>query len=365
MPLTVATFNINGINTRLPNLLEWLDREHPDVVCLQELKATDQQFPARELHEAGYHAIWRGEPRWNGVAILARVVQPIEIRRALPGQDNDPHARYLEAAVQGVIIAGLYLPNGNPIRGPKFKYKLAWFESLIRHAQGLYDSGAPVVLAGDFNVVPTVLPSAARVRRGRFAVQEVSARAGVHVLGLLPRPLEARRGAVHRSSAAQRRAGAAVDGRRRRRLGSRSATRERSRADVDQAARGGESDSRTGRLSSWLGFARRTTRLPAEFFAFNEYRVALCCCQAQCLQLTVLLRIIPAVRLFEARKLDEHGKNGPPLTLHDITLAADGEKAPAVTFDCGKNAFLVLIYLRRVGHFQDIEKAVCRHIEPP
>jgi exodeoxyribonuclease-3 len=154
-PLTIATFNINGITTRLANLLEWLEREQPDVVCLQELKATDQQFPARELHDAGYHAIWRGEPRWNGVAILARGVQPIEIRRALPGQDKDPQARYLEAAVQGVIVAGLYLPNGNPIRGPKFKYKLAWFESLIRHAQDLYGSGAPVVLAGDFNVVPT------------------------------------------------------------------------------------------------------------------------------------------------------------------------------------------------------------------
>jgi exodeoxyribonuclease III len=155
--LKIATFNINGINTRLANLLEWLEREQPDVVCLQELKATDQQFPALALRGAGYHAIWRGESLWNGVAILARGAQPIETRRALPGHEDDPHARYLEAAVQGVIIAGLYLPNGNPIRGPKFAYKLAWFESLIRHAQGLYDSGAPVVLAGDFNVVPTDL----------------------------------------------------------------------------------------------------------------------------------------------------------------------------------------------------------------
>jgi exodeoxyribonuclease III len=155
--LKIATFNINGINTRLANLLEWLEREQPDVVCLQELKATDQQFPALALRDAGYHALWRGEPLWNGVAILARGAQPIETRRAVPGQEDDPHARYLEAAVQGVIIAGLYLPNGNPIRGPKFAYKLAWFESLIRHAQGLYDSGAPVVLAGDFNVVPTDL----------------------------------------------------------------------------------------------------------------------------------------------------------------------------------------------------------------
>lgn len=157
MPLTIATFNINGVNTRLANLIEWLEREQPDIVCLQELKATDQQFPAHALREAGYEAIWRGEPLWNGVAILARGMKLIETRRALPGQDDDPHARYLEAAVQGVIVACLYLPNGNPIRSPKFKYKLAWFEALIRHAQGLYESGAPVVLAGDFNVVPTDL----------------------------------------------------------------------------------------------------------------------------------------------------------------------------------------------------------------
>ena len=155
MAITIATFNVNGINTRLPNLLEWLARDQPDIVCLQELKASDRQFPARALRDAGYHAIWRGEPLWNGVAILARGVQPIEIRRALPGQERDPHARYLEAAVQGVVVANLYLPNGNPIRGPKFNYKLAWFESLIRHAQTLYDAGAPVVLAGDYNVVPT------------------------------------------------------------------------------------------------------------------------------------------------------------------------------------------------------------------
>jgi exodeoxyribonuclease-3 len=153
--MKIATFNINNVVRRLPNLLAWLGAAQPDVVCLQELKAADKQFPARAIRDAGYHAIWRGEPLWNGVAILAKGTQPIEIRRVLPGQERDTHARYLEAAVQGVIIAGLYLPNGNPIRGPKFKYKLAWFEDLIAHAQGLYASGAPVVLAGDFNVVPT------------------------------------------------------------------------------------------------------------------------------------------------------------------------------------------------------------------
>ena len=153
--LSIATFNINGVTKRLANLLEWLGRESPDVVCLQELKATDKQFPVREISAAGYGAIWRGEALWNGVAILAKGAQPIETRRVLPGQDTDEHARYLEAAVQGVIVGALYLPNGNPLNSPKFAYKLAWFESLIAHAQTLFDSGHPVVLAGDYNVVPT------------------------------------------------------------------------------------------------------------------------------------------------------------------------------------------------------------------
>jgi exodeoxyribonuclease-3 len=152
--MKLATFNINNVNKRLANLLEWLARESPDVVCLQELKATDKQFPAREIRDAGYHAIWRGEHLWNGVAILSKT-PPIETRRALPGQESDPQARYIEAAVDGVIVGCIYLPNGNPLRGPKFQYKLAWFESLIAHAQGLYGSGHPVALVGDFNVVPT------------------------------------------------------------------------------------------------------------------------------------------------------------------------------------------------------------------
>lgn len=153
--LTIATFNINGVNNRLANLLEWLDKEQPDVACLQELKGTDAQFPAKALRDAGYEAIWAGEPLWNGVAILAKGTRPIETRRGLPGQERDPHARYIEAAVHGVVVGCLYLPNGNPIRGPKFKYKLAWFESLIAHAQSLFESKHPVVLAGDYNVVPT------------------------------------------------------------------------------------------------------------------------------------------------------------------------------------------------------------------
>ncbi len=153
--MKLATFNINNVNTRLDNLLEWLARERPDVVCLQELKATDAQFPARAIRDAGYHAIWKGERLWNGVAILSRSGNIVETRRALPGHEDDPQARYIEAAVDGILVACIYLPNGNPIRGPKFKYKLAWFESLIAHAQALWDTGHPVALVGDFNVVPT------------------------------------------------------------------------------------------------------------------------------------------------------------------------------------------------------------------
>lgn len=153
--LKLATFNINGIRTRLPILLQWLEKERPDIVCLQELKATDANFPARELSAAGYGAVWHGQSAWNGVAILARDGEPIETRRGLPGDPSDEQARYLEAAVQGIMVGCLYLPNGNPQPGPKFDYKLAWFERLIKHAASLVNGGFPVVLAGDYNVVPT------------------------------------------------------------------------------------------------------------------------------------------------------------------------------------------------------------------
>ena len=152
--MRIATFNINGVNTRLPNLLEWLEEARPDVACLQELKATDVQFPAKAIRDAGYHAVWKGEHRWNGVAILSRE-EPVVTRRGLPGDEKDVQSRYIEAAVNGVLIASLYLPNGNPQPGTKFDYKLAWFERLIAHAGTLLASGAPVVLAGDYNVVPT------------------------------------------------------------------------------------------------------------------------------------------------------------------------------------------------------------------
>ena len=155
--LKIATFNVNGMRARLPNLLAWLEREQPDIACLQELKSVDSAFPAAELEAAGYGALWQGQSSWNGVAILARDAQPLESRRGLPGDDSDTHSRYLEAAVHGVLVGCLYLPNGNPQPGPKFDYKLAWFERLIHYAQTLQASEHPVVLAGDYNVVPTDL----------------------------------------------------------------------------------------------------------------------------------------------------------------------------------------------------------------
>ena len=153
--LKVATFNVNGIKTRLAHLLLWLEKEAPDVACLQELKATDFAFPVREIRAAGYEAIWNGQQSWNGVAILARGSPIVERMRKLPGDDTDAHSRYLEAEVHGMIVGCLYLPNGNPQPGPKFDYKLAWFERLVDHAKALYKLKTPVVLAGDYNVVPT------------------------------------------------------------------------------------------------------------------------------------------------------------------------------------------------------------------
>ena len=153
--MKIATYNVNGIRSRTPHLLEWLEREAPDVACLQELKADDRGFPLKAVRDAGYGAIYLGQKSWNGVAILARGTDPIEVRRGLPGDAKDEQSRYIEAAIDGLLVACLYLPNGNPQPGPKFDYKLAWFEQLIRHAKALYASGHPVVIAGDFNVVPT------------------------------------------------------------------------------------------------------------------------------------------------------------------------------------------------------------------
>jgi exodeoxyribonuclease III len=153
--MKLATFNVNGVNGRLPRLLEWLAEAQPDVACLQEIKTGDASFPIDAIEAAGYGAIWHGQPRHHGVAILARGDIPVEIRRGLPGDESDAQARYLEARVKGVTVASVYLPNGNPQPGPRFDYKLAWFERLTRHAQTLRADGGAVVLAGDFNVVPT------------------------------------------------------------------------------------------------------------------------------------------------------------------------------------------------------------------
>jgi exodeoxyribonuclease III len=153
--LKIATFNINNINKRLQNLVAWLAKAQPDVVCLQELKAEQQAFPAAALRDLGYRGVWLGERSWNGVAILARECDPVLTRSSLPGNPDDRQARYIEAAVNGVLITSVYLPNGNPQPGPKFDYKLAWFERLIEHGADLMSAGVPVVLAGDYNVVPT------------------------------------------------------------------------------------------------------------------------------------------------------------------------------------------------------------------
>lgn len=153
--LKIATFNINGIRSRLPALLAWLEREQPDVACLQELKAAQGEFPIKDIQAAGYGAIWHGQKSWNGVAILAKGMDPLETRRGLPGFEEDTQSRYLEAAVHGVLVGCLYLPNGNPQPGPKFDYKLDWFQRFNTYAASLLESGHPVVLAGDYNVIPT------------------------------------------------------------------------------------------------------------------------------------------------------------------------------------------------------------------
>jgi exodeoxyribonuclease-3 len=153
--MKIATFNVNGIGARLSALLRWLDEARPDVACLQELKAPDERFPAAEIERAGYGAIWHGQKSWNGVAILARGCAPEETHRGLPGDPEDRHSRYIEAAVRGVLVGCLYLPNGNPIGSPKFAYKLKWMERFMARAADLVGLDCPVVLAGDYNIIPT------------------------------------------------------------------------------------------------------------------------------------------------------------------------------------------------------------------
>lgn len=153
--MKIATYNVNGINGRLPVLLQWLNDSRPDIACLQELKAPQDKFPAAALRKIGYSAIWHGQSQWNGVAILARGAEPRETHRGLPGDPEDSHSRYIEAAVNGLLVGCLYLPNGNPAPGPKFDYKLRWFKRLIEHANALLNQKVPIVLAGDYNAIPT------------------------------------------------------------------------------------------------------------------------------------------------------------------------------------------------------------------
>ncbi len=155
--MRIATYNVNGVNGRLPVLLRWLDETSPDIVCLQELKAPGEKFPELSIKEAGYEAIWHGQKSWNGVAILSRKGKPEEVRRALPGDPEDVQSRYIEANVNGILIGCIYLPNGNPYPGPKFEYKLKWFKRLESHAKKLLADKQPAILLGDFNVMPTEL----------------------------------------------------------------------------------------------------------------------------------------------------------------------------------------------------------------
>ncbi len=155
--MKIATFNVNGVNGHLPALLRWLGESAPDVACLQELKAPQEKFPEAAIRDAGYNAIWHGQKSWNGVAILTRGAEAVETRRGLPGDPEDLHSRYIEATVDGIIVGCLYLPNGNPAPGPKLDYKLKWLARLTKHAKELLATGKPVVLAGDYNVIPTDL----------------------------------------------------------------------------------------------------------------------------------------------------------------------------------------------------------------
>jgi exodeoxyribonuclease III len=152
--LKIATYNINGVNGHLPVLVRWLSETAPDIVCLQELKAPQEKFPEQAIKELGYNAIWHGQKSWNGVAILAKNLEIKEIRHVLPGDPEDMHSRYIEAVIDGITVGGLYLPNGNPAPGPKFDYKLKWFERLQKHAKSLLAQRTPVILTGDFNVMP-------------------------------------------------------------------------------------------------------------------------------------------------------------------------------------------------------------------
>ncbi len=180
--MKIATYNVNGVNGRLPVLLQWLNETVPDIVCLQELKAPQEKFPLQAIQQAGYNAIWHGQKSWNGVAILSRGTIPVETQRGLPGDEEDLHSRYIEAKVNDITIGCLYLPNGNPAPGVKFDYKLKWFERLTAHAATLYASGDPVVLTGDYNVMPTNLDVYKPKRWADDALFRPEVRAAFHQL---------------------------------------------------------------------------------------------------------------------------------------------------------------------------------------
>ena len=180
--MKIATYNVNGISSRLPVFLRWLSETSPDVVCMQELKAPQENFPLQAIQDAGYHAIWHGQKSWNGVAILSKSGQPEERCRVLPGDPEDSHSRYIEANVNGIVIGCLYLPNGNPAPGPKFDYKLKWLERLTAHAAELFASDVPVVLTGDYNVIPTEIDVYKPERRVKDALFRPDTRAAFHNL---------------------------------------------------------------------------------------------------------------------------------------------------------------------------------------
>src|SRR5216683_1716099 len=227
--MKIATFNINNVNRRLPSLLRWLRSAKPDIVALQELKSTDDDFPVAAIGKAGYGAVWRGQKTWNGVAILARKAEPVLIRTELPGDEDDREARYIEAAVNGIIVTSIYLPNGNPQPGPKFDYKLEWFGRLKRHAAKFLKSEVPVVLAGDYNVAPTELDIYPTRSWDNDALIQPKSRAAL-------KPLAARRRTEARSSSAQPGTCAAPDQGRRRPQGTGRGRRQRPCAGVDRAA---------------------------------------------------------------------------------------------------------------------------------
>lgn len=180
--MKIATYNVNGINGRLPVLLRWLEETAPDIVCLQELKAPQEKFPEKAIQDAGYHAIWHGQKSWNGVAILSRSGAIKEVRRGLPIDPDDTQSRYIEAVINGIVVGCLYLPNGNPAPGPKFDYKLRWFEQFTVHAAGLLASGKPVVLTGDYNVIPTELDAYKPERWVADALFRPETRSAFHAL---------------------------------------------------------------------------------------------------------------------------------------------------------------------------------------